>query len=57
MRIIREIVRLHFTRQLSLRAISGGCNLSVSTVHDYGKKSDALGLRDMRTSPQCHTRH
>ena len=44
MRTIREIARLHLNKQLSLRAIAGACNLSVSTVQGYVKKIDALGL-------------
>ncbi len=44
MRTIREIARLHFTKQLSLRAIAGACNLSVSTVQGYVKKIEALSL-------------
>ena len=44
MRTIREIARLHLNKQLSLRAIAGACNLSVSTVQGYVKKIEALGL-------------
>ena len=41
MRTIREIARLHFTKQLSLRAIAGACNLSVSTVQGLRKKNQS----------------
>ena len=44
MRTIREIARLHLNKHLSLRAIAGACNLSVSTVQGYVKKIEALGL-------------
>ena len=44
MRTIREVTRLHFTKQVSLRAIAGACNLSVSTVQGYVKKIEALSL-------------
>jgi transposase len=44
MRTIREIARLHLEKRLSLRAIAGACNLSVSTVQGYVKKIEATGL-------------
>ncbi len=44
MRTIREIARLHLNKHLSLRAIAGACNLSVSTVQGYVKKIKALDL-------------
>jgi|GEM_PF-847597 len=44
MKTIREIARLHLHKRLSLRAIAGACNLSVSTVQGHVKKIEALGL-------------
>jgi transposase len=44
MRTIREIARLHLDKRLSLRAIAGACNLSVSTVQGHVKKIEALCL-------------
>ncbi|NTU53597.1 MAG: hypothetical protein HGA97_07875 [Chlorobiaceae bacterium] len=44
MRTIREIARLHLEKRLSLRAIAGACNLSVSTVQGHVKKIEAAGL-------------
>jgi len=44
MRTIREIARLHLDKRLSLRAIAGACNVSVSTVQCHVKKIEALGL-------------
>jgi len=44
MRTIREIARLHLDKRLSLRAIAGACNLSVSTVQGHVKKIEATGM-------------
>ena len=44
MRTLKEIARLHLSKQLRLRQIGRACNLSVSTVQGYVKKIEALGL-------------
>jgi transposase len=44
MRTIREIARLHLDKRLSLRAIAGACNMSVSTVQGHVKKIESLDL-------------
>ncbi len=44
MRTVKEIARLHLSKQLRLRQIGRACNLSVSTVQGYVKKIEALGL-------------
>jgi len=34
-RTIREICRLHFKFEMSIRSIAGACNISTSTAHAY----------------------
>ena len=44
MRQIHEILRLKYQNQLSLREIARSCGLAVSTVGDYVKRAEAVGL-------------
>ncbi len=44
MRHIKEILRLKFDKQLSIRAISRSCGLPASTVGDYIKRAAAASL-------------
>ena len=44
MRQIKEILRLKYQHQLSVRAIARSCGLSRSTVGDYLQRANAAGL-------------
>jgi len=44
MRKIKEILRLHWEQKLTQRQISGGANVSQSTVHDYISRAQNAGL-------------
>ena len=44
MRQIKEILRLKYQHQLSVRAIARSCGLSRSTVCDYLRRAKAAGL-------------
>ena len=44
MRQIKEILRLKYQHQLSVRAIARSCGLSRSTVGDYLQRAKAAGL-------------
>src|SRR5437870_783533 len=44
MRQIKEILRLKYQHQLSVRAIARSCGLSPSTVGDYLRRAKAAGL-------------
>jgi transposase len=41
---VKEVLRLRFEQNLSYRAISASCRISVGTVHDYLSRSKAAGL-------------
>jgi len=44
MRQVREILRLKFLNQLSVREVARSCGLPVSTVGDYVQRAEAAGL-------------
>lgn len=44
MRKVREILRLHFERGMSIRQIAIGCSLSRSAVSDTIAKATAAGI-------------
>ena len=44
MRKIKEVLRLHYDKRISQRAIAGACSIARSTVQDYIKRFEAAGL-------------
>jgi len=44
MRQIKEILRLKFQHQLSIREIARSCAVATSTVGDYLKRAELAGL-------------
>ena len=44
MRQIKEILRLKFQHQLSIREIARSCAVATSTVGDYLKRAEVAGL-------------
>lgn len=44
MRQIKEILRLRFEHKLSIREIAASCSVPASTVGDYLKRAEAVGL-------------
>ena len=60
MRHVKDILRLKFHNQLSLREIARSCGLAVSTVGDYLQRAEAAGLswplRDGLSDPELMDR-
>lgn len=42
---LKEILRLKYQAELSLRQIAAGLNLSVGVISKYVKRAEAVGLR------------